>query len=115
MSLYEAMMTDFRFMEKVRVPDKMGGWNTEWADGEIFKAAIIKDSSLQARIAEKSDVTELYTITTYRKVPLEFHDVVKRLSDGAIFRITSNAKDNASPVFSGIDFHQVNAEAWELE
>lgn len=115
MSLYEAMMTDCVLMEKVRQSDGLGGWTTVWTEGISFKAAVLKNSTLQARIAEKEGFTESYTITVNRSTPLEFHDVVKRVSDGQTFRVTSNMKDNTSPTFSGIDFGQVTAERWVLE
>ena len=115
MSLYESMMDDCHLMEKVRVSDGLGGWTTQWTTGAAFKAAILKDNTMTAKIAEKDGVTEVYTITVYRETPLQFHDVVKRDADGFIFRVTSNMKDNTSPVFSGINFGQVNAEAWALE
>lgn len=114
MKLYEAMMDSCVLMEKVRVPDGLGGWTTEWTEGAPLKAAILKSTSVEARRAEAEGVTELYTVTVFRETPLEFHDVIKRISDGLILRITSNITDNTSPVFSGIDFGQVNAEAWKL-
>jgi len=110
-ALYEAMMTECCFMDKIHVPDGMGGWDEEWKEGAEFKAAINKDSTLQARIAEKEGLTELFTITTSRENSLQFQDVIKRLSDGQWFRITSNMTDNKSPSFSGINFGQVTAEA----
>ena len=115
MSLYEAVMDNCVLMEKVRTPDGTGGWQTVWKDGIAFEAAITKDNTLQARVAEKQGVTELYTITVKRENPLEFHDVIKRKSDGFILRVTSNMKDKTSPEFSGINFGQVSAEAWVLE
>ena len=114
MKLYEAMMEDCFFMEKVRTSDGLGGFTETWTQGAMFQAALHKDSSMQARVAEKQGVTELYTITVDRSVPLDFHDVIKRKSDGLILRVTSNIRDNKSPEFSGINFGQVTAEAWEL-
>lgn len=115
MSLYEAMMDDHCvLLEKKRIPDGLGGWTTQWTDGAEFDAAILKDNTLQARIAEKDGVSELYTITVKRNFPLEFHDVFRRVSDGQVFRVTSNMKDNTSPTFSSIDIGQVNAEAYVL-
>lgn len=113
--LYEAMMEDMRFKEKRRVPDGLGGWNVVWTDGAEFRANIDKTSTLDALIAEKEGITELYTITVNRDVPLEFHDIIERVSDGQIFRITSNVTDSKSPVFSAVDMGQVRAEAWHLE
>ena len=114
-ALYEAMMEDFVFMEKVRTPDGLGGWTTAWSTGTSFKASVRKDNSLEAREAERSGLTEVYTITVYRDVPIEYHDVIKRTGDGQTFRITSNITDNKSPTFSSINFGQVSAERWTLE
>lgn len=114
-ALYEAMMEKFVLMEKTRTADGLGGWTTVWSDGTEFDAAIKKDDTLQAREAEKAGVTELYTVTVRRENPLDYHDVIKRLSDGQTFRVTSNITDNTSPTFSGINFGQVSAERWRLE
>lgn len=113
--LYEAMMEPCILLEKTRTSDGLGGWTTIWTDGETFNAAIHKDTSTQAREAEKAGLTEIYTVTTKKENPLEWHDVFKRIKDGQIFRVTSNADDNMSPEFSVINFGQVSAEAWKLE
>lgn len=115
MMLYEKMMDECVLMEKKRTPDGKGGWTTDWIKGVEFKAAIEKNSSLQAQIAEKEGLTEVYTITTFREQPLEWHDIIQRVSDAQCFRVTSNTRDNTSPAFSGINFGQVTAEAWTLE
>ena len=69
---------------------------------------------MQSRIAEKEGVTSVYTVTTRRATPLSFHDVFKRLSDGTIFRATSNGEDKQSPAVGTLDMCQVTAERWEL-
>ena len=69
---------------------------------------------MQSRIAEKEGVTSVYTVTTRRSTPLSFHDVFKRLSDGAIFRSTSDGAEKQSPSVGSLDMCQVTAEKWEL-
>lgn len=101
-------------VEKKRTPDGAGGWLTEWVDGAEFGAAIILDTSMQSRVAEKEGVTSVYTVTTRRSTPLSFHDVFKRLSDGTIFRATSNGTDKQSPAVGSLDMCQATAERWEL-
>lgn len=101
-------------VEKKRKPDGFGGFVTEWADGETFDAAITKDSTLAAQVAEKQGVTQVFTVTTPVGVGLEFHEVFKRLSDSAIFRATSNYYDSAPPKNASFKFEQVRAERWEL-
>lgn len=113
MSLYEQMMTPCVRLECVRTDDGEGGYKTEWKDGEDIQAAIVRDTSTAARVAEKEGVTSVYTVTTRKDVALAFHDVIKRLSDGKVFRITSDKGDKTSPECSRINISQVSAEKWE--
>ena len=114
MSLIESMMESCVVMNKVRQSDGEGGFITEWVEGPNIKAAIINDTSLQARIAEKEGVTNTYTITTPKNVALEYHDVIKRLSDSTTFRVTSDGGEKVAPAVSTLDISQVSAEKWGL-
>lgn len=112
--LIDNFMTSCTLMEKKRVSDGAGGFTTQWWDGAEFTAAIVHDQTMQARIAEKEGVKSVYTVTTQRGTALEFHDVFRRQSDGAIFRVTSDGGDKQSPDFGTLDIGQVTAERWEL-
>lgn len=112
--LIDTMKTRCTMIDKTTVPDGQGGTQRAWVDGASFDAAIIKDSSMQARIAEKQGVTELYTVTTDINVQLDFYDVFRRESDGAIFRVTSNIDDSKTPKVASFQFGQVTAEKWVL-
>ena len=112
--LIDVFKTDCVMMDKKSVPDGIGGFEHIWEEGAPFEAAIVKNNTMQARIAEKEGVTELYTVTFSKTLPLEFHDVFKRLSDGAIFRVTSNVTDSTTPSVATFQFGQVNAERWVL-
>ena len=101
-------------LDKTTIPDGLGGIITQWVEGAPFSAAIVKDSSLDARVAEKSGVTEVYTITVKKGLQLKYHDVFKRLKDGTTYRVTSNIKDKETPVVSSFQIGQVIAERWEL-
>lgn len=114
MSLIDVFMTDCVMMYKVPVADGIGGFVHEWHDGAPFQAAIVKDNTLDARVAEKEGVTELYTVTFDKNLPIEFHDVFKRLDDGAVFRATSNVTDSRTPSVATFQFGQVSAERWKL-
>lgn len=114
MTLIDKMMSDCCFVEKERVSDGAGGFITTWKEGETFKGAITLDTTMEARIAEKQGVTSKYNVTTARSVVLSYHDVIKRVSDGKIFRITSDAGDKLSPTVSTLDMARVTAEKWEL-
>ena len=114
MSLLESAMTDVVLLDKTTKPDGEGGFISSWKEGAPFKAAITFDSSLQARIAEKQGVTSLYTVTVKKNVMLEYHDVFKRLSDGKVFRVTSDGDDKYTPESASLDMRQVTAEEWVI-
>lgn len=114
MSLIVGFKTDCVLLERHRLPDGEGGFITTWTDGPMFSAAINHNQTLQAQIAEKQGVTSLYDVVVDINVPLEFHDVFRRLSDGQIFRVTTNAKDVQTPKQASFSFAKVKAEEWRL-
>lgn len=114
MSLIDVMMEDCVMLDKRTVPDGLGGFTYEWVEGATFNAAVIKDNTLAARVAEKQGVTELYTVTVDKGLPLQYHDVFRRLSDGYTFRVTSNVTDSETPSVATFQIGQVTAERWEL-
>ena len=115
MSLLTQAMEDVVLMEKKRVPDGEGGFTTDWAEGVQFKAAITFNSSLEAKVAEKQGVTSLYSVICPINAKLEYHDVIRRLRDGKIFRITSDGDDEITPDSATFQFAKVSAEEWTLE
>lgn len=114
MTLIDRMMEDCIMVDRATVSDGLGGFTHEWVDGASFRAAIVKDASLAARVAEKQGVTEVYTITVPRGVTLAYHDVFRRINDGQVFRVTSNVKDSETPDEASFQIGQVTAERWEL-
>ena len=114
MTLLDSMMESFTILDKVSSSDGEGGMITTWKDGASIRAVATLDNSMQSRLAEAQGVTSVYTITTARTVILGFHDVLRRESDGQVFRVTSNAKDKKTPKVAGIDMAQCSAEAWVL-
>lgn len=112
--LIDCMMTPCVSMVQNRTPDGSGGYNTTWEEGEQFRAAIIRDTTTEARPAEAAGTVESYTVTTSRSVSLKYHDVFKRLSDGKTFRITSDNAEQKTPLCTALDIAQATAEAWRL-
>lgn len=114
MSLIECMSSQCVIMQPTREPDGSGGYIPAWTPGEPFTAAINRDTSTEARIAEKAGTVKAYTVTVRRNIHLKYHDVIKRLSDGAVFRITSDNGENQTPYCASLDMAQSTAEAWRL-
>lgn len=114
MSLLESAYEDFVMLDRTTVPDGYGGFISTWSNGAEFKAAAVYDTSLEARLAGVQGVTSLYTITTSKAVTLEYHDVIKRVSDEKIFRVTSDSKDKQTPSPATLNMRQVTAEEFVL-
>ena len=114
MSLLDCYMVSCVFMVPHKTPDGSGGYITTWADGEPLTAAIVHDTSTEARIAEAAGTVRLYTVTVPRDVRLPFHAVIKRLADGKTFRITSDNAEKKPPVCTALDMAQSTAEEWRL-
>ena len=115
MSLIDSMMDKCSIMNKAKVSDGEGGFVTTWTEGAEISVAITLDTSLSSRIAEKDGFTNSYTVTMAKENALEKNDVIKRISDGLILRITNDKKDFpdvASDLLN--NYTQMNAEKWEL-
>lgn len=114
MSLLDEYYEDYTLMTKTLTPDGYGGYNTTWKESGTFKAAAVLDSSIEAEIGKVQGVTSVYTITTPKSINLDYHDVIKRNSDNATFRITSDGTDKKTPASASLDMRQVRAESWEI-
>lgn len=114
MSLLSAAYTDCMYINRAVVSDGEGGMVTIWTEGAKFRAAVRFDDSMQARTAEAQGVTALYTIVTPKTINLQFHDVIKRIEDGKIFRVTSDGDDNKTPESATLNMREVSAEEWSL-
>ena len=114
MSLLEEAMENCSMIDKTTVPDGYGGTKSKWVGGAEFKAAIVLDTSMEARIGEQQGVTNLYTITTKKNVNLQYHDVFQRSSDGKIFRVKSDGDDKKTPNSANLNRRQVSAEEFVL-
>lgn len=114
MSLIDDFKETCRMLDRVKTPDGAGGFYNEWKEGAEFPAAITNSTSTEAKIAEAQGLKRVYDVTTSRNAIFDYHDVFKRVSDGAIFRITSDSADVKTPASASISFSQATAERWEL-
>lgn len=112
-SLMMKSFEPFMFLEQKMQEDGEGGFVNVWAEGVTIDASATFDTSIEARSAEKLGVKSLYTITMKKNIPIEYHNVLKRLSDGKIFRITSDGNDKKTPESATFQVQQVTAEEWE--
>lgn len=114
MSLLSEAMEQCHMMDKTTAPDGYGGFTNVWVEGAEFDAAIVFDTSIEARTAEAQGASSLYTVTTSRAVTLQYHDVFVRERDGKVFRVTSDGDDRFTPMSASLDMRQVTAQEWEI-
>lgn len=119
MSIFDSVMMDgYTFdcvlMERVRVPDGLGGSKTTWQEGMTFPVAFAEDTSTEATIAEQQGFTAKYTAHVGRDMEIHFHDVIKRVEDGKIFRVTDDGDDKKAPPTSTLRVKRLTLERWEL-
>lgn len=114
MSLMDEFKSACVILDKKRIPDGEGGFTTTWAEGAKFMAAIVPNTSIEARIGEKQGLTSLYMVTTEKNAVLQYHDVFRRLYDNKTFRVTSDGDDKQTPASATINMTQATAEEWSL-
>ncbi len=113
MFLFETFLEPFAIVDRKTVSDGMGGYKTEYVDGAEIEAVAVTQASTEQLQAEKMIGSATFQITTRRDVVLEYHTLLKRLSDGKIFRVVSDSRDVKTPKVATFEFCQCNAEAWE--
>ena len=114
MSLFDEALESYIILNKITADDGYGGITIEWVEGARIQGAIQFDNSIEARIGDAQGVSSVYTLTTHKIVNLQYHDVLRRVSDGKIFRITSDGDDDYTPDSAGLNMRNVSAEEWEL-
>lgn len=110
LSLIENLMEKCRILNKTRVDDAYGSETITWSEGTSFDASIIKDSTTEAIVAEKQGITEIFTVVVKKGFSLSYNEYFKRVSDGQVFRVTSNVTDSEAPGQSTIRIAKVTAE-----
>lgn len=98
------------FMVKSKQSDGLGGYETVWTEGAEFDAYCRMDAPVQEIVGDKLVEKSTYTIITKEGTILDFHDVIKRKSDGKLFRATSDGDDYKLPSISTIKLNKVTAE-----
>ena len=109
-----ALMKGCHLYDKSRVPDAYGSSKVTYTKGVPFDAAIIKNSTTEAIVAEKQTGTGIYTVIVKKGFVLDYHDVIQRDSDGAFFLLTSGTTDSEAPDKSTIPIAKATAEPWKI-
>lgn len=114
MNLVLDSMRKCELLVVTEVSDGEGGNTNTYTASQTFLASVTTVNRSQEKSAEKMVPKSTYNITTPRDVTLKYHDIIRRVDDGKVFRITSNGDDMKTPATSTLKFTQVTGEEWEL-
>lgn len=114
MSLLDDFSRVCVIMEKTRKPDAESGYITTWTEGAEFIDYQARDTSMEARIAEKQGVTSVYSALVDKAVPIEYGDYYKDKESGVIYRVTSDPEEKQAPKSASFPLKYFTAERAEL-
>jgi hypothetical protein len=101
----------FHIMTRTETADGEGGRTSSWTTGAAVSIAPANDQSLEARKASKDGVTSLYSFVFDKTLTGIVYDTyLKRDSDSAYFRITSDPVDYESPTVTTLNQRKATAE-----
>jgi len=101
---------DFILLERSQSPDELGGTDVSWKDGIRFRGGVTQV------VGKEIDPCGLLALKTSPMllhewdVTLQQDDRIRRLSDGAEFRVTGNSSDMRTPPMAGTVYCQVPVE-----
>ena len=101
-------------MTLTETPDGQGGYNKTFMQGAAVSVALYCDQSLEAQKAMAQGVRSIYTLNFDKSITLAYDEYIKRASDNAIFRITSDPADNETPTVTDLDRRTATAERTRL-
>ena len=87
MSLLQEAMEDFAIIKQVTSSDGYGGEITEFETLSTFKGALVFNTSSEILIARSQNVGSAYTLTTNKDVILEYHTLIKKVSNKRLIKI----------------------------
>lgn len=108
------MMEKCHIIDTVTSDDPYGGARKGYQVGASIDAAVIKNSTTEAIVAEKQGASEFFTIVTNSGSMLDYHSIIRRDSDNEYFVVTSREVDSKAPAQSTIQISKVNAERWTV-
>lgn len=114
MSLLDEAMEKFVLVNRIKTSDGYGGTENHWVDGAVIDVAVQYNDSKEMQVAQAQGVTSVYVFTVRKNIQLDYHDVLRRVSDGKIFRITSNSDDWKTPASATLNMLNYAAEEWEI-
>lgn len=113
-NLIEGMFVRCVALRRAPEGDAMGGYGGGWTEDGEFDAAILKRGDAVGIEGQRAALEERFIAVIPEGVALRFHDVFRRRSDGAVFRVIGDNGDAAAPGPSTVRITRVPCERWDL-
>ena len=114
MNLMDAYNDECVTLVKARVPDGQGGYSITYTEGIRFTPSWEYESSPEMLVAEQQGVNRVYRLYVNKTLDLDYHEVIKRLSDNQVFRVTNPGENRNTPASSGLNKRLIEVEKYEL-
>lgn len=114
MSLLDEYNESFFILDKVRVPDGLGGYTTTYTESVEIEGALAPASETEIKTAEAMKEKVTNVLITSKLNNLDYHDVLRRKEDGQIYRVTAAGAEIVTPGSSSLNLRKYALEAWEL-
>lgn len=101
---------EFILLERTQAEDGLGGNDENWAEGIRFRGAVTQVVGKEAAPAGLTALKTVPMLLHEWDVTLSQDDRIRRLSDGAEFRVAGRSGDMRTPAISGMAFCQVPVE-----
>lgn len=106
-------LTDLEVIEINNTSDGLGGYIEGVSVVKTLQGIIARVSNKESRIAEKLNNKSYYVLYVKKGTLIDRNNLVRRVSDNRVFRITSLAGDKITPSGAGIDFEKFECEIYE--
>lgn len=97
-------------VKRSSAPNGLGGSVETWEDGEIFRGGVTHVSGAEISVAGHQALRAVPVLAHETTVELKQDEYVRRLSDGAVFRVAGNSADMRAPAVASMQFAQVPVE-----
>lgn len=115
-TVMDSLMEDFaRLIPSEASPDGLGGHDQTWTDGAPFRAFLREERTGETREAQRMIEAPRLLLVVSGDVSLAYHDIVKRQSDGAVFRLLSDTENRRTPAMSAVHIAAAVCERWALQ
>lgn len=100
MSLLDAFYSDYHIMNKAKVDDGEGGWESVWTAGATIQAALDNPTQTQRLIAEQRKVQEIRNAVFPEGTPIDSGDYIQSVDDESLVYLVQSNPQTAPGVSS---------------